>query len=137
MILCSQDPFTQIWEEVFPQISIFAFFFVSLPEKLKRIVSLILYQADTSAVQEENKKLQDHCDAVQGKLVGAINKNKDLLADLEKYWEQEEELDHHLKETSTKVEENKPTVMDVGKLKEQLTNAQVYHESPILKRIIF
>lgn len=136
MILCSQDPFTQIWEEVFPQISTFAFF-VSLPEKLKRIVSLILYQADTSAVQEENKKLQDHCDAVQGKLVGAINKNKDLLADLEKYWEQEEELDHHLKETSTKVEENKPTVMDVGKLKEQLTNAQVNHESPILKRIIF
>ena len=136
MILCSQDPFTQIWEEVFPQISIFAFF-VSLPEKLKRIVSLILYQADTSAVQEENKKLQDHCDAVQGKLAGAINKNKDLLADLEKYWEQEEELDHHLKETSTKVEENKPTVMDVGKLKEQLTNAQVYHESSILKRIFF
>ena len=136
MILCSQDPFTQIWEEVFPQISIFAFF-VSLPEKLKRIVSLTLYQADTSAVQEENKKLQDHCDAVQGKLAGAINKNKDLLADLEKYWEQEEELDHHLKETSTKVEENKPTVMDVGKLKEQLTNAQVYHESSILKRIFF
>ena len=136
MIPCSQDPFTQIWEEVFPQISIFAFF-VSLPEKLKRIVSLTLYQADTSAVQEENKKLQDHCDAVQGKLAGAINKNKDLLADLEKYWEQEEELDHHLKETSTKVEENKPTVMDVGKLKEQLTNAQVYHESSILKRIFF
>ena len=39
MILCSQDPFTQIWEEVFPQISIFAFF-VSLPEKLKKINSL-------------------------------------------------------------------------------------------------
>ena len=74
---------------------------------------------------------------MQGKVAGAINKNKDLLADLEKYWEQEEELDHHLKETSTKVEENKPTVMDVGKLKEQLTNAQVNHESPILKQIIF
>lgn len=99
-------------------------------------MSWILSQADTSAVQEENKRLQDHCDAVQVKLAGAINKNNDLLADLEKYWEQEEELDHHLKETSTKLEENKPTVMDVGKLKEQLTNAQVYHESSILKRII-
>ena len=108
-----------------------------MPEKLKSIISLILSQADTSAVQEENKKLQDHCDAVQDKLVAAISKNKDLLADLEKYWEQEEKLDHHLRETSTKLEENKATVMDVGKLKEQLTNAQVYHESSILERIIF
>ena len=69
--------------------------------------------------------MQDHYDAVQDKLADAINKNKKMLAELEEYWEQEEKLEEQLKATGTKLEENKPTVMDAGKLKEQLGRAQV------------
>ena len=82
-------------------------------------------QADTTAVESENKTLHDHCDAVQDKLADAINKDKKMLADLEEYWEQEAKLEEQLKGAETKLEENKPLVMDVGKLKEQLGRAQV------------
>lgn len=63
---------------------------------------------------------------MQDKLTDTIYKNKKMLADLEEYWEQEEKLEEHLKGTGTKLEENKPMVMDVGKLKEQLGRAQVF-----------
>ena len=88
-------------------------------------MSYVPFQADTSSVEAENKALQDHRDAVQDKLTGAINKNKDLLANLEQYWEQEEKLDERFKETESKLEENKLMVMDVRKLGEQLARAQV------------
>lgn len=93
--------------------------------KLKRKCVKCSPQADTSAVEGENKQLKDHCDAVQDKLTDAINKDKKILADLEEYWEQEEKLDKQLKETGTQLEENKPMVMDIEKLKEQLGRTQV------------
>ena len=62
---------------------------------------------------------------MQEKLDDAINKNKKMLEDLEEYWKQEEKLDKDLKGAGTKLEENKPTVMDAGKLKEQLGRVQV------------
>lgn len=82
--------------------------------------------ADTTAVESENKKLEDHYAEVQDKLADAIDKNKKMLADLEEYWEQEAKLEEQVKETEIKLEENKPTVMDAEKLKEQLEKAKVY-----------
>ena len=81
--------------------------------------------ADTAAVEAENKKVQDHYDAVQDKLTDEIDKNKKMAADLEEYWEQEGKLEEQFKETGINLEENKPTVMDAGKLKEQLEKAKV------------
>lgn len=81
--------------------------------------------ADTTAVESENKKLEDHYAEVQDKLADAIDKNKKVLADLEEYWEQEAKLEEQVKETEVKLEENKPTVMDAEKLKEQLEKAKV------------
>lgn len=82
--------------------------------------------ADTSVVESENKKLEDHYGQVQDKLADAIDKNKKMLADLEEYWEQEAKLEEQFKETGVKLEENKPAVMDAEKLKEQLEKAKVY-----------
>ena len=81
--------------------------------------------ADTTAVESENKKLDDHYTEVQDKLADAIDKNKKMLADLEEYWEQEAKLEEQVKETEFKLEENKPVVMDAEKLKEQLEKAKV------------
>ena len=81
--------------------------------------------ADTTAVESENKTLDDHYNEVQGKLADAIDKNKKMLADLDEYWEQEAKLEVQVKETEVKLEENKPVVMDAEKLKEQLEKAKV------------
>ena len=81
--------------------------------------------ADTTAVESDNKKLEDHFTEVQDKLADAIDKNKKILADLEEYWEQEAKLEEQVKETGVKLEQNKPAVMDVEKLKEQLEKAKV------------
>lgn len=82
--------------------------------------------ADTTAVETENKKLEDHYAQVQDKLADAIDKNKKMLADLEEYWEQEAKLEEQINQTGIKLEENKPAVMDAEKLKEQLEKAKVY-----------
>ena len=81
--------------------------------------------ADTTAVESDNKKLDDHYTEVQDKLADAIDKNKNMLADLEEYWEQEAKLEEQVKGTEVKLEENKPAVMDAEKLKEQLEKAKV------------
>lgn len=81
--------------------------------------------ADTTAVESENKKLEDHYTELQDKLGDAIDKNKKMLADLEEYWEQEAKLEEQVKETQVKLDENKPAVMDAEKLKEQLDKAKV------------
>jgi len=81
--------------------------------------------ADTTAVESDNKKLDDHYTEVQDKLADAIDKNKKMLADLEEYWEQEAKLEEQVKGTEVKLEENKPAVMDAEKLKEQLEKAKV------------
>ena len=82
-------------------------------------------QVDTTVVESENTKLQQNCDDVEEKLDNAINKNKKILSDLEEYWEEEGKLKEHLKGTRTRLDENKPVVMDAAKLKEQLGRVQV------------
>ena len=82
-------------------------------------------QVDTTVVGSENTKLQQNCDDVEEKLDNAINKNKKILSDLEEYWEEEGKLKEHLKGTRTRLDENKPVVMDAAKLKEQLGRVQV------------
>ena len=69
--------------------------------------------------------MQQNCDDVEEKLDNAINKNKKILSDLEEYWEEEGKLKEHLKGTRTRLDENKPVVMDAAKLKEQLGRVQV------------
>ena len=91
--------------------------------------------ADTTAVETENKKLEEHYAEVQDKLNDAIDKNKKMLADLEEYWEREAKLEEQFQETGTKLEENKPTVMDVEKLKEQLGKAKVHTFVPFFKQL--
>lgn len=81
--------------------------------------------ADTTAVESENKNLQEHCASVEDKLAAAIDKSNKILADLEEYWEQQGKVEEQVKETGVKLEENKPAVMDVEKLKEQLEQAKV------------
>lgn len=92
--------------------------------------------ADTTAVESENRKLEDHYTELQDKLGDAIDKNKKMLADLEKYWEEEAKLEEQVKETDVKLDENKPVVMDAEKLKEQLEKAKVWRLVPIMDTLI-
>lgn len=81
--------------------------------------------ADTTAVESDNNNLQEHYAALEDKLSSAIEKNKKILEDLVEYWEQQGKVEEQVKETGDKLEENKPAVMDVRKLKEQLEKAKV------------
>lgn len=83
--------------------------------------------ADTTAVESDNNNLQEHYAALEDKIASAIEKNKKILEDLEEYWEQQDKVVEQVKETGDKLGENKPVVMDVEKLKEQLEKAKVRH----------
>lgn len=83
--------------------------------------------ADTTAVESDNNNLQEHYAALEDKIASAIEKNKKILEDLEEYWGQQDKVVEQVKETGDKLGENKPAVMDVEKLKEQLEKAKVRH----------
>ena len=80
---------------------------------------------DTSAVQQENESLQEYYEVVKNKVDEKLEKTVRLLAELEEYWDREEELEKEIKDVGEGLEQNKPREMDLEKVKEQLENTKV------------
>ena len=80
---------------------------------------------DTSAVQRENENMQKYFDQVDSKIDDKLKKAEVLLAELEEYWTQEDKLDHEMKDVAEELEANKPKVMELDKIKDQLEKTKV------------
>lgn len=80
---------------------------------------------DTTAIQHENENMQEHFAQVDSKIDEKLKNAEALLDNLEQYWEQEDKLDREMKNVGEELEANKPKVMELDKIKDQLEKAKV------------